>query len=115
MLYLVEAHASMERGNKIDAEKGPGPIFAKVVERFRPEAFYGNPRETRQQNAARERRLRNRKPSGDAFPTEGFCNARPTRQLPRFHAGTYQALRARAEREFSTLAVSSCQLTGRGL
>ena len=43
MLYLVEAHASMERGNKIDGEKGPGPIFAKIVERFRPEAFYGNP------------------------------------------------------------------------
>jgi len=43
MLYLVEAHASMERGNKIDAEQGPGPIFAKVAERFRPEAFYGNP------------------------------------------------------------------------
>ena len=43
MLYLVEAHASMERGNKIDAEQGPGPIFAKVVERFHPEAFYGNP------------------------------------------------------------------------
>ena len=32
MLYLVEAHASMERGNKIDAEQGPGPIFAKVAE-----------------------------------------------------------------------------------
>ena len=43
MLYLVEAHASMERGNKIDAGEGPGPMFAKVVERFRPEAFYGNP------------------------------------------------------------------------
>ena len=43
MLYLVEAHASTERGNRIDAEKGPGPTFAKVVERFRPEAFYGNP------------------------------------------------------------------------
>src|SRR5262249_212795 len=43
MLYLVETHASMERGNKIDGEKGPGPIFAKIVERFRPEAFYGNP------------------------------------------------------------------------
>jgi hypothetical protein len=23
--------------------EGPGPIFAKVVERFRPQAFYGNP------------------------------------------------------------------------
>ena len=43
MRYLVEAHASMERGNTVDAGDGPGPIFAKIVERFRPEAFYGNP------------------------------------------------------------------------
>lgn len=43
MLYLVEAHASMERGNTIDAAEGPGPMFAKVVERFHPQAFYGNP------------------------------------------------------------------------
>ena len=43
MLYLVEAHASIERGNTIDADKGPGPIFAKIIERFHPEAFYGNP------------------------------------------------------------------------
>ena len=43
MLYLVEAHASMERGNAIDAGEGPGPSFAKIVERFHPEAFYGNP------------------------------------------------------------------------
>jgi hypothetical protein len=44
MLYLVEAHASMERGNTIDAgEGGPGQTFAKIVERFHPEAFYGNP------------------------------------------------------------------------
>jgi hypothetical protein len=43
MLYLVEANASIERGNTIDAGEGPGPTFAKVVERFHPEAFYGNP------------------------------------------------------------------------
>ena len=43
MLYLVEAVASMERANTIDAGEGPGPIFAKVAERFRPQAFYGNP------------------------------------------------------------------------
>ena len=43
MLYLVEAHASMEQGNTIDAGEGPGPTFAKIVERFHPEAFYGNP------------------------------------------------------------------------
>lgn len=43
MLYLVEAHASIERGNAIDAGEGPGSMFAKVAERFRPEAFYGSP------------------------------------------------------------------------
>jgi hypothetical protein len=43
MLYLVQGRASMERANAIDAGEGPGPVFAKVVERFRPEAFYGNP------------------------------------------------------------------------
>ena len=43
MLYLVQVRASMERANAIDATEGPGPVFAKVVERFRPEAFYGNP------------------------------------------------------------------------
>lgn len=43
MLYLVEAHASIERGNTIDAGEGPGPMFAKIVERFHPEAFYENP------------------------------------------------------------------------
>jgi hypothetical protein len=43
MLYLVQAGASMERANAIDAGEGPGPVFAKVAERFRPEAFYGNP------------------------------------------------------------------------
>ena len=43
MLYLVEAHASIERGNKVDAGEGPGPILAKIVDRFHPEAFYGNP------------------------------------------------------------------------
>jgi len=43
MLYLVDAPASMERGDTIDAGEGPGPMFAKIVERFHPEAFYGNP------------------------------------------------------------------------
>ena len=32
MLYLVEAHASMERGNTIDAGEEPGRMFAKIVE-----------------------------------------------------------------------------------
>jgi hypothetical protein len=33
----------MDRANTIDSGDGPGPVFAKIVERFRPEAFYGNP------------------------------------------------------------------------
>ena len=43
MLYMVDVCASMERANIIDAGPGPGPIFAQIVERFKPEAFYGNP------------------------------------------------------------------------
>jgi len=43
MLYLVESHGSIARGNTIDAGEGPGPTFAKIVERFHPEALYGNP------------------------------------------------------------------------
>lgn len=43
MMYLVEVGASMERANAIDAGEGPGVVFGKVVERFRPQAFYGNP------------------------------------------------------------------------
>lgn len=43
MLYLVEASGSMERGNEIDRGDGPGPMFEKIIERFQPESFYGNP------------------------------------------------------------------------
>jgi hypothetical protein len=43
MLYLVEARASIEQGDRVDSGDGPGPIFAKIVERFHPEAMYGNP------------------------------------------------------------------------
>lgn len=43
MLYLVETHASIERGNAADAGEGPGPVFAKIAERFHPQALYGNP------------------------------------------------------------------------
>ena len=44
MLYLVETWATMERGNTTDrGEEGPGPIFAKIAERFRPQAIWGNP------------------------------------------------------------------------
>ena len=43
MLYLVELSASMERANAIDKGEGPGPTFAKIAERFRPQAMYGDP------------------------------------------------------------------------
>ena len=43
MLYLVEAHPSIEKGNAIDSGAGPGPVIAKIVERFKPKAIYGNP------------------------------------------------------------------------
>jgi hypothetical protein len=43
MLYLVEAHPTVERANVVDSGEGPGPVIAKIVERFRPQAIYGNP------------------------------------------------------------------------
>jgi hypothetical protein len=43
MLYLVQVDAAMQRANRIDAGEGPGPTFAKITDRFRPEAIYGNP------------------------------------------------------------------------
>jgi hypothetical protein len=43
VLYLVESHPSMLRGNTIDSAEGPGPEFAKIFERFKPEVVYGNP------------------------------------------------------------------------
>ena len=43
MLYMVEAGATIERGDTIDQGEGPGPFFAKLVERFQPQAIYGNP------------------------------------------------------------------------
>jgi hypothetical protein len=43
VLYLVESRPTIEQGNKVDAGEGPGPIVAKIVERFRPQAVYGNP------------------------------------------------------------------------
>jgi hypothetical protein len=43
MKFMVEFHASMERGNTIDQQGGPAAIFGHVAERFKPEAFYANP------------------------------------------------------------------------
>jgi len=42
-LYLVEATASVERGNAIDDQGGPGAVFEYIGKRFKPAAFYGNP------------------------------------------------------------------------
>ncbi len=43
MKYLVEATASIERGNAIDDQGGSAPVFTCIAERFKPEAIYGNP------------------------------------------------------------------------
>jgi hypothetical protein len=43
MQYLVQLRAAMQQANKIDAGEGPGPTFAKIIDRFRPEAVYGTP------------------------------------------------------------------------
>jgi len=43
MLYLVEGHPTIQVGDTVDAGEGPGPTIAKIAERFRPQAFYGNP------------------------------------------------------------------------
>jgi len=43
MLYMVETSATIERGDAIDSGDGPGPFFAKIADRFRPQAIYGNP------------------------------------------------------------------------
>ena len=39
MLYLVEGHPTIDVGDRVDAGEGPGPTFAKIIERFRPQAF----------------------------------------------------------------------------
>jgi hypothetical protein len=43
MKYLVEATASIERADAIDEKGGPAPLFSYIVQRFKPEVFYGNP------------------------------------------------------------------------
>src|SRR5262249_23648306 len=43
MPYMVEFWATIERGDTVDKGEGPGPIFAKIVERFHPQALYGDP------------------------------------------------------------------------
>ena len=43
MLYMVQLTADIERANEIDSKGGPGPVFAYIVERFKPQAIYGTP------------------------------------------------------------------------
>ena len=43
MLYLVEARPTIEVGDLTDSGEGPAPYLAKIIERFRPQAVYGNP------------------------------------------------------------------------
>ena len=43
MLYLVEAEGSMEKANAIDRSGGPGETFGKILERFQPQSFWGDP------------------------------------------------------------------------
>lgn len=41
MRFLVTCEASKEGGDRLDTQPGgPGPLFAQVAERFRPEAFF---------------------------------------------------------------------------
>jgi hypothetical protein len=42
MRYLFEIVAPAERGNEIESKGGPGPFFAYIVERFKPEAMYAS-------------------------------------------------------------------------
>lgn len=43
MLFMVQVAPDPVIANKHDAGEGPGPMFAKIAERFRPQAFYVNP------------------------------------------------------------------------
>jgi hypothetical protein len=43
MLYMVEVLATIERGDFIDKGEGPAPFIGKIVERFHPQAIYGDP------------------------------------------------------------------------
>lgn len=43
MLYMVELVAGMEQANAIDRADGPGEMFAKVKQRFRPQSIWGDP------------------------------------------------------------------------
>ena len=41
MRFMVEVDAVMEKAKAVDAAGGPGPMLAKIGQRFKPEAVYG--------------------------------------------------------------------------
>ena len=41
MRFMVEVDAGMEKANAVDGAGGPGPMLAKLAERFKPEAVRG--------------------------------------------------------------------------
>jgi hypothetical protein len=43
VLYLVDIHATVERGLAIEATGGPGPTFKHISERFKPDHAYFTP------------------------------------------------------------------------
>ena len=47
MLFHVDTKVSIERGREIEKAGGPGPAFAHLVERFRPQQFYFSAMERR--------------------------------------------------------------------
>ena len=40
MRFMVEVDAGMEKANAVDGAGGPGPMLAKLAERFKPEAVW---------------------------------------------------------------------------
>jgi hypothetical protein len=43
MQYLVQLRAAVQQANKIDAGEGPGPTFAKIIDRFHSKPLYQTP------------------------------------------------------------------------
>ena len=41
--YLVEAWPTSERGDAIDRGEGPGAVFGKIQQRFKPQSMWGDP------------------------------------------------------------------------
>jgi hypothetical protein len=43
MLYMVDLKADIDSANEIDKAEGPGPVFQKIAERFKPKSMWVNP------------------------------------------------------------------------